>query len=133
MKGGALRTPSPLLKGLQWLRRLRAAKVPWFTQASGLAVLAFEHAAPAQLIRHGHDGVLVGLGDEAGFVESAVRAARDRPGLSRIGAAARDSARALDWSGVVERFEDELRSVVSPVSPGASVLPAMTAHTSPLR
>ena len=70
---------------------------------------------------------------EAGFVESAVRAAGDRPALSRIGAAARYSARALDWSGVVERFEDEVRSVVSPVSPGASVLPAMTAHTSPLR
>ena len=101
--------------------------------ASGLPVLAFEHAAAAQLIRHGHDGLLVGLGDEAGFIEAAFRAAGDRSALSRIGAAARDSASALDWSGVVERFEDELRSVVSPVSPGVSALPAMTARTSPLR
>ena len=66
---------------------------------------------------------------------AAIGAAVLFPALMAIfsGVAARDSARALDWSGVVERFEDELRSVVSPVSTGASVLPAMTAHTSPLR
>jgi NADPH-dependent 2,4-dienoyl-CoA reductase/sulfur reductase-like enzyme len=42
--GSALRTPSVLLKGLQLLRRLRASKVPWFTQATDLAVLGSRRA-----------------------------------------------------------------------------------------
>jgi NADPH-dependent 2,4-dienoyl-CoA reductase/sulfur reductase-like enzyme len=35
--GTVWRTPGPLLKGLRMIRTLRAAKVPWFVQASNLA------------------------------------------------------------------------------------------------
>lgn len=40
----ALRAPAPLFKGLQMLRRLRAAGMPWFTQATELAVQGSQRA-----------------------------------------------------------------------------------------
>ncbi|MGA1287827.1 MAG: glycosyltransferase, partial [Rubrivivax sp.] len=101
--------------------------------ASGLPVLAFEHAAAAQLIRHGQDGLLAALGDEAAFLGEAVGAVGDRSRLARIGAAARDRAGALGWAGVVERFEDELRAVVSGATPSEGVLPTTSARPSPQR
>jgi NADPH-dependent 2,4-dienoyl-CoA reductase/sulfur reductase-like enzyme len=40
----ALRAPGTLLKGLAMLKRLRRARVPWFRQATGLAVLGSQRA-----------------------------------------------------------------------------------------
>jgi glycosyltransferase involved in cell wall biosynthesis len=101
--------------------------------ASGLPVLAFEHAAAAQLIRHGQDGLLAALGNETAFLGEAVDAVGDRSRLARIGAAARESAGALGWAGVVECFENELRAVVRAATPSEGVLPTTSAHPSPQR
>ena len=81
--------------------------------ASGLPVLAFDHAAASQVIEPGHTGLRVAFGDEAAFVRAAAEAALDPPRLRAIGAAARERALALGWEGVVDQFELVLRSAVT--------------------
>ena len=51
----ALRAPAPLFKGIQMLRRLRAAGVPWFTQATGLVVQGSQHAQALSFSAAGRD------------------------------------------------------------------------------
>jgi len=98
--------------------------------ASGLPVLAYDHAAASQLIEPGRNGLRVPFGDAQRFVGAALDAARDRAALERLGAAARATALGLGWDGVVERFEQVLRAAVSgracpePVTPHASSRPS---------
>lgn len=81
--------------------------------ASGLAVLAFEYAAAAQLIRSGDNGMLVRFSDDAAFVQAAVRLARD-PLLARaLGVGARQTARELGWERIVEQLEAAFVDVMS--------------------
>ena len=80
--------------------------------ASGLAVLAFNYAAAAQLIRNGVNGRVVEIDDAAGFVQAALELAADTAGRRRMGAAASETAQALDWSSIVARFEGVLDSVI---------------------
>ncbi|MFM8767849.1 MAG: glycosyltransferase, partial [Rubrivivax sp.] len=87
------------------------------SMASGVPVLAFGHAAALQLIGPGHDGQRVPLGDEAAFVDAAVAAALDRPQLAQWSKEARRTVEPLDWSGIVERFEAELREALHPAVP----------------
>jgi len=75
--------------------------------ASGLAVLAFDHAAAGQLIRHGDNGLLARLDDTAGFCALARRLAGDLGQARALGAAARETATRLDWGRIVEAVEDE--------------------------
>jgi glycosyltransferase involved in cell wall biosynthesis len=97
--------------------------------ASGLPVLAYDHAAASQLIEPGRNGLRVSLGDAQRFIGEALAAARDRAALARLGSAARATALGLGWDGVVERFEEVLRAAVSrpaslgTVPPTASVQP----------
>lgn len=81
--------------------------------ASGVPVVAFDHAAAGQLIRPGFNGQRVPLDDDQAFVNAAVEAAMDRISLGRWASQARDSVRALDWHGVVERFESELLAALN--------------------
>lgn len=81
--------------------------------ASGLPVLAFDHAAASQLIEPGRTGLRVAFGDESAFVRAAAEAVLDPTGLRRIGAAAREQALALGWDGVVDQFEQVLCSAVT--------------------
>lgn len=85
--------------------------------ASGLAVVAFDHAAAGFLIRDGDNGALVPLADTARFVRESARLALDLPACRALGARARVSAQALDWAGVVTQFERVLASVMQ--APGA--------------
>ena len=80
--------------------------------ASGLPLVAFDHAAAAQLIRSGHNGMLAPLGDGGAFVSAARALAADAGLRLRLGRAARESAETLDWDGVVARFEAVLATVV---------------------
>jgi glycosyltransferase involved in cell wall biosynthesis len=73
--------------------------------ASGLGVLAFDHAAAGQLIEHGRSGWLAPYGDSAAFVRLAQALARDPQAARRAGQAARDRAMDLDWDGVVRQVE----------------------------
>lgn len=75
--------------------------------ASGLAVLAYDCAAAGQLVRHGGNGLLVGLDDGQAFSAAAVRLAADRAGARSMGLQARATASRLDWGHIVKAVEAE--------------------------
>jgi len=101
--------------------------------SSGVPVVAYDHAAAAQLIQSGVNGHRVTLGQEQAFIEATVAAGLDRESLHRWRSEARHSVETLDWSGVVMRFEAELREALNDpaAQPGFVVSP--TAQPSPLR
>lgn len=82
--------------------------------SSAVPVIAFDHAAAAQLIRPDVNGWRVPLEHDQTFIEAAVEAAADRAKLARWATQARESVQALDWDGIVMRFEAALREVLSP-------------------
>jgi glycosyltransferase involved in cell wall biosynthesis len=94
--------------------------------ASGLAVLAYEHAAAGQIIRHGQDGLVAPLGDRATFLRLAARLARSPGERDAMRAEARNTACALDWLRIVQGIEGEYRSAIerhaTRLSPAASAL-----------
>ena len=81
--------------------------------ASGLPVVAFDHAAAGQLIRHGDSGWLAAPREPVQFVELAARAAADIAALRATGARAREAALALDWRRVIDELEAVLRRAVA--------------------
>ncbi|WP_161865031.1 glycosyltransferase family 4 protein [Pseudomonas yangonensis] len=82
--------------------------------ASSLGVVAFDQAAAAQHIHHGHNGMLARPGDEAGFCEAACELLADAEVLRRIRLNARRHASHLSWDGIVAQFEQHLRSAMQP-------------------
>jgi glycosyltransferase involved in cell wall biosynthesis len=76
--------------------------------ASGLPVVAFDHAAAGELIRSGDNGVLVPFGETAAFVARAAALAVDGRLRQQIAPRARASALALGWDRVVASFEAQL-------------------------
>lgn len=77
--------------------------------AAGIAVVAFDYAAAAQLIRHGENGVLVSYGDNAAFLRRAQALAAQPPEMRRLGRAAAASLAARSWEAVCSQFEQHLR------------------------
>ncbi len=75
--------------------------------ASGLAVVAYDHAAARDLVRDGHNGLLARLGDGAGFCAQARRLAGDLVQARALGRAARRSVERLGWERIVAGVEDE--------------------------
>jgi len=73
--------------------------------ASGLPVLAFDHAAAGQLIEHGENGWLAPSGDAGALVQLAQSLSREPAALRRAGHAARRSALELGWDGIVRQVE----------------------------
>ncbi len=73
--------------------------------ASGLAVLAFDHAAAGQLIEHGRNGWLAPYGDGSAFVRLAQALVRDPAAARLAGQAARRHTLELGWEGVVRQIE----------------------------
>ena len=73
--------------------------------ASGLAVLAYDYAAAARLIRHGHNGLLAGFDDAPAFVAQAVQLARAPTQVASLRQQARQAATALAWPQVVAEME----------------------------
>ncbi|MDQ7988578.1 MAG: glycosyltransferase family 1 protein [Candidatus Dactylopiibacterium sp.] len=70
--------------------------------ASGLPVLAFAHAAAAELLREGHNGLLAPYADEQAFIAAAQRLAQ-MP-LAAMREAARASVQHMSWAAIVERL-----------------------------
>jgi glycosyltransferase involved in cell wall biosynthesis len=91
--------------------------------ASGLPVLAFDYAAAAQLIKPGHNGMLVPFGDTDEFVRTAVQLARSAARRHALGRGARERALAQDWSDIIARFEGVLVQAIerSPVMGGVAI------------
>lgn len=76
--------------------------------ASGLAVVAYDQAAAAQHIRHGHNGALAMPGDEEAFIDSACWLLEDQETLRRVRLNARQHAGRQGWPAIVEQFETYL-------------------------
>ena len=81
--------------------------------ASGLPVLAYDHAAAAQLVQPGVNGALVCPHDAAGFVRQAVAWAADPRAARSMGAAARRTALSLEWGRIVSQIEAVFRSAMA--------------------
>ncbi len=99
--------------------------------ASGLAVVAFDYAAAARFIRTDINGALVPFDDTPAFVAAAARVAADLARCRTLGAAARETSLALDWDGVVARFESVLATVMRATATRQEfAAPAATRHSS---
>jgi glycosyltransferase involved in cell wall biosynthesis len=73
--------------------------------ASGLGVVAYDEAAAAQHIRHGHNGAVAMSGDEEGFIDAARWMLEDDENLRRVRLNARQHASRQGWAGIIEAFE----------------------------
>lgn len=78
--------------------------------ASGLGVVAYDEAAAAQHIRHGHSGALAMPGDSEAFIDAASWLLEDCETLRRVRLNARQHASRQGWPAIVEQFEAHLRS-----------------------
>jgi glycosyltransferase involved in cell wall biosynthesis len=81
--------------------------------ASGLAVLAYDHAAAGQLINDGDNGLLVRLDDTAAFCAAAQELAGAPQRLRAMGLQARATAARLGWGHIVEAIEREYGSAMA--------------------
>ena len=93
--------------------------------ASGLAVVAYDYAAAARLIRSGDNGRVVPLHDEAAFIRAAVDMAADVVHCRALGLRACATAQSLGWEGIVAQFEGVLSAVMREA--GTTPLPAFAA------
>lgn len=80
--------------------------------ASGLAVIAYDYAAAAQLIRHGESGWLAGHGSRPDFVRLATEAAMDVDSVRRIGTRARSTSLQMSWHRIAAEVEAHYRAVI---------------------
>jgi len=81
--------------------------------ASGLPVLAYDHAAAGQLIRSGHNGLLARLGDADGFVALAAQLAAGPQQARAWGVLARQTTLACQWDQVVAQVETLMRAALN--------------------
>lgn len=82
--------------------------------ASGLAVLAFNYAAPGRFIRHGQNGWLAAFADEADFLDKAVQLARCHGDWPALGAAARATMAPFSWDGIVDGYLADIGRIYPP-------------------
>nr|WP_290699968.1 glycosyltransferase family 1 protein [Halomonas sp. UBA3074] len=72
--------------------------------ASGLAVVAYDHAASAELINSGYNGITIPAGDSAAFQQAAVALCQHPADYARLGRVARLRALEQSWAGIAEQF-----------------------------
>lgn len=92
--------------------------------ASGLAVVAYDEAAAAQHIRHGHSGALAMPGDQAAFIDAACWLLEEDETLRRVRLNARQHASRQGWPAIVEQFEGFLRDACRAGAPVSEQAPA---------
>jgi glycosyltransferase involved in cell wall biosynthesis len=80
--------------------------------ASGLAVVAYDHAAAGHLIHHGENGLLAPYDDTAAFCALSRRLATDLPRARALGQQARATAQRMDWARIVELVENEYTAAI---------------------
>lgn len=73
--------------------------------ASGLALLAFDYAAAAELVRHGDNGLLAPFGDADAFVRRATDLAASPMLAQHLRERARSTTLAQDWTQIVTQVE----------------------------
>ena len=96
--------------------------------ASGLALVAYDHAAAGQLIRHGQNGLLARCDDVAGFCHLACRLAGDRAQQRALGMQARATALGLDWGRIVDLVEEGYADAMSAGAAPVGTRPATARH-----
>ncbi|WP_249978906.1 glycosyltransferase family 4 protein [Vreelandella olivaria] len=72
--------------------------------ASGLAVIAYHHAASAELIQSGINGLTIPPGDSRAFQQAAVELCQHPADYARFGRVARLRALEQSWSGIAEQL-----------------------------
>ncbi|MCW4151815.1 glycosyltransferase family 1 protein [Halomonas sp. 18H] len=72
--------------------------------ASGLAVVAFRHAAGRELIAHEVNGLHLEPNDSAAFRDAALSLARQPERCARLGEAARERALQYRWPAITDEF-----------------------------
>ncbi|TFH87018.1 glycosyltransferase family 1 protein [Billgrantia azerbaijanica] len=72
--------------------------------ASGLAVVAYRHAAAAELIDHDRNGLAIPPGDESAFCTAAVSLCQHPARYARLGRAARQRALEYRWPAIADTF-----------------------------
>ncbi|MCL7929983.1 glycosyltransferase family 4 protein [Halomonas llamarensis] len=72
--------------------------------ASGLAVVAYQHAASAELIHHGHNGLTLTVGDNDAFRQAAVLLCQRPADYARFGRLARLRALEQSWTGIARQL-----------------------------
>lgn len=80
--------------------------------ASGLAVIAYDHAAAGQLIKHGQNGMLIAVKQEHDLSAAAAQVIQNKELATEIRIQARQTAVDHDWSSVVSRTEGIFRSLI---------------------
>jgi len=97
--------------------------------ASGLAVVAYDYAAAAQLIRHGDSGLLAGYDDIEQLVYAAQRSVADRSSSRTMGQQARAVVLSLDWDRIIAlveaRYHDALRAARPSAALGVESRPSL--------
>ena len=89
--------------------------------ASGLAVIAYNHAAAGQLIEDKRNGIVIAPNQETQLFEAARQIVEDAALRAQIRIAARQTAVDRDWSSVIARTESIFRSLIANEDPGAVV------------
>jgi glycosyltransferase involved in cell wall biosynthesis len=83
--------------------------------ASGLAVIAYNYAAPREHIQHGVNGLVATFGDEAALCTEACGIVSDFPRMERLRQTARTTAESFDWQRVLDALEGTLHDAIQPV------------------
>jgi glycosyltransferase involved in cell wall biosynthesis len=94
--------------------------------ASGLAVVAYDHAAAGQLIEHRRNGMVLAPNQEAQLFEAARQIVEDAALRTQVRVAARQTAVDRDWSSVIARTEGIFRSLIANEDPAAIVVSAQS-------
>ncbi len=94
--------------------------------ASGLAVVAYDHAAAGQLIEHKRNGMVLAPNQEAQLFEAARQIVEDTALRTQVRVAARQTAVDRDWSSVIARTEGIFRSLIANEDPAAIVVSAQS-------
>lgn len=87
--------------------------------ASGLAVLAFDYAAAAELIRHGDNGLLAPRGDETAFLSSAMDMVNNPALVQRLRERGRATTLTQDWGQIARQVEAVWHQLLSVRPPAA--------------
>ena len=80
--------------------------------ASGLAVLAYDHASAGQMIKNGENGLIAPLGNEEEFVSLARHLVASPEHARQMGLHARQSAGEAGWDRIVAQVEEVLLTTV---------------------
>jgi glycosyltransferase involved in cell wall biosynthesis len=81
--------------------------------ASGLAVIAYDYAAAAEHIKHGHNGLVTDFDNAREFVNLAALLIDDAQRISAFGRRARKTTERIDWEHVHNEFEAALLDVIA--------------------